>query len=1017
MATWGSGAMSLEDIEQKWRPSTVYISVEAQNDTGAIVSSSGSGFVVSSTGYVLTAGHLIPTIPKGSNRHRKITGSPESRYGMGEELDYIGHDPISDFALLKFKNTAIKRIPVHFGDPGQFIRQGSEMYALGFPLRQEFIATPGRLTGTGGLGGMWITNMALNPGNSGGPVFNEQGEVVGMVSSELPGAEGIKYILPIYRAQSLLNDINIAMRYLPKDTPQSLKNEDPVRGKTSISSADIIETKEKIAVVASTKASKETTVKSRNNSNVRGNIIKDCETCPEMVVILSDEFEMGSSNGDFAERPVHQVHVGTFALAKTEVTQGQWRAVMGSNPSHFSNCGDDCPVENVSWNEAWNYIHKLSAKTDKLYRLPSEAEWEYACRAGGKHELCGSDSVDIVAWYDGNSGMSTHPVGYKRPNAFGLYDMSGNVGEWVGDSWHENYSGAPTDGSAWLDDERYVIRGGSWDDSSKDARATKRGEDFGGGLKHLGFRVALVLEDTVGTLGSVDPRSVVVTEKKALEEAASKLSADAHTIGKIVKDCDICPEMVVIPPGQFEMGSDLGDRPVHDVLVNTFALGKTEVTQGQWRAVMGNNPSHYNLCGDDCPVENVSWIDAQAFIQKLNALTSMQYRLPSEAEWEYACRAGQLHQYCGSDNLDSVAWYYENNGKKTQPVGHKMPNTFGLYDMMGNVAEWMEDSWHDNYNGAPTDGSAWPGNGWKRVVRSGNCLHFVAETICITRDGAEPTLRFQVVGFRVARMLQSSEDGVGGFESNLAVVADKKISEQTTPKLLGDINARVNVFKDCKTCPEMLAIPSGEFLMGSNIETIRAQPTHRVKVDAFALSKTEVTQGQWRRVMGNNPSFYSNCGDSCPVEKVSWNDVQEYLQKLSTKTGKEYRLPSEAEWEYACRAGGQQKYCGSNKVASVAWYIVNSGNKTHSVGHKQANTFGLYDMSGNVAEWMEDSWHANYEGAPTDGSAWQGDGLMRVLRGGSHRDELEVHSVYRFFHEHKGSSMGIGFRVARRLIP
>ncbi|MBK9442785.1 MAG: SUMF1/EgtB/PvdO family nonheme iron enzyme [Comamonadaceae bacterium] len=194
-----------------------------------------------------------------------------------------------------------------------------------------------------------------------------------------------------------------------------------------------------------------------------GQTIKDCADCPEMVLIRSGSFDMGSNNGDSDEKPVHRVSIRSFLMGKTEVTQGQWKAVMGSNPSHFSNCGDDCPVEKVSWNDAQEYVRKLSQQSGKNYRLPSEAEWEYACRAGGNHTYCGSDSVDAVGWYNSNSVSKTHSVAGKQANAFGLYDMSGNVWEWVQDDYQDNYNGAPSDGSAWsTGGSQRVLRGDSW---------------------------------------------------------------------------------------------------------------------------------------------------------------------------------------------------------------------------------------------------------------------------------------------------------------------------------------------------------------------------------------------------------------------------------------------------------------------------------------------------------------------------------------------------------------------------
>lgn len=208
-----------------------------------------------------------------------------------------------------------------------------------------------------------------------------------------------------------------------------------------------------------------------------GKVFKDCADCPEMVILSAGSFDMGSNNGDSDEKPVHTVRIGNpFAMGKTEVTQGQWRSIMGSNPSLFSSCGDDCPVEGVSWDDAKIFIQRLSVKTGKAYRLPSEAEWEYACRAGGTHTYCGGEDIDSVAWYKSNSGNNTHSVATKQANAWGLHDMSGNVWEWVEDCWTKNYNGAPTDGNAWTSGgcDRRVLRGGSWAGKPPFARSANR---------------------------------------------------------------------------------------------------------------------------------------------------------------------------------------------------------------------------------------------------------------------------------------------------------------------------------------------------------------------------------------------------------------------------------------------------------------------------------------------------------------------------------------------------------------
>jgi formylglycine-generating enzyme required for sulfatase activity len=214
-----------------------------------------------------------------------------------------------------------------------------------------------------------------------------------------------------------------------------------------------------------------------------------------MVVISAGIFMMGGSDSN--EKPVHSVNIKAFAMGKTTVTQAQWQSVMGNNPSGFEQCGPSCPVEMVSWNEAQEFVQKLSAKTGKTYRLPSEAEWEFACRAGGNHQSCGSDNVDAVAWYSSNSGGTTHPVAGKQANAFCLYDMSGNVLQWVEDWYLDNYSVAPTDGSAWVSggEQKFrVLRGGSRGDFRARLRpAIRRWDTPDIRSSYYGFRLARTL--------------------------------------------------------------------------------------------------------------------------------------------------------------------------------------------------------------------------------------------------------------------------------------------------------------------------------------------------------------------------------------------------------------------------------------------------------------------------------------------------------------------------------------------
>ena len=233
-----------------------------------------------------------------------------------------------------------------------------------------------------------------------------------------------------------------------------------------------------------------------------GAVFQDCPDCPRMVVIPAGEFMMGSPEAeperDSDEGPQHPVRIPrAFAMARTEVTQAEWRAIMGSSPSRFSSCGDDCPVERVSWNDAREFARRLAEKTGKRYRLPSESEWEYACRAGGTDRFCGGGDAGSVAWLSQNSGGKTQRVAQKRPNAFGLYDMSGNVWEWTEDCWNSSYAGAPSGGAAWLagDCSPRVNCGGGWGNDPRYVRSANRGGDSTGYRgSNGGFRLARTLE-------------------------------------------------------------------------------------------------------------------------------------------------------------------------------------------------------------------------------------------------------------------------------------------------------------------------------------------------------------------------------------------------------------------------------------------------------------------------------------------------------------------------------------------
>ncbi|MDE0100351.1 MAG: formylglycine-generating enzyme family protein [Truepera sp.] len=249
--------------------------------------------------------------------------------------------------------------------------------------------------------------------------------------------------------------------------------------------------------------------------------------------------------------------------------------------------------------------------------------------------------------------------------------------------------------------------------------------------------------------------------------------------------------------------------------------------------------------------------------------------------------------------------------------------------------------------------------------------------------------------------------------AKLAAAESQARFEDRLPELRQRLNA------------QLVRVEGGSFAMGctSLQESCAAdeKPVHSVRIGSFLIGKYEVTQELWEAVMGENPSAFADC-PRCPVETVSWDDVQIFLRRLNTGGSEEsvlggYRLPTEAEWEYAARGGQRSqgyRYAGSDSWAEVAWYYENSDNRTQPVGQKRANELGLFDMSGNVREWVQDCWQGSYVGAPSDGRAWeQGDCSRRVIRGGSwYGKPSYVRSANRLWYATYFRNNNLGFRIA-----
>ena len=488
----------------------------------------------------------------------------------------------------------------------------------------------------------------------------------------------------------------------------------------------------------------------------------------ELVRIPAGEFLMGSETGDSDEKPVHRVRIDeSFYMGRTEVTvrqflafveatgykteaeKGNWSAtyhpagfpIVPGHGHHWRQPGfqqtKDDPAVCISWNDAVAFCKWLSKETGEYCRLPGEAEWEYACRAGG--DAGSAQNLDETGWYRDNAEGRTHPVGLKKPNALGLYDMHGNAWEWCLDVWHGNYRGAPADGSPWLNEDylpmaaiRRVLRGGAW---------CRRDFKLGGTYRYrgtpdfrsdgTGFRIVC----SAMTVKQAPEIGKPAYQRPNKEGLPAPENSGALDLAFSIHGEDF--EFVRISPGQFMMGSerDVEEQPIHRVRINySFDIGRTEVTVRQFRAFIEATGYQTDaekerwawtrsgerdwdpealICwcylpfkqSDDDPASCISWFDAMEFCRWLSGETGMNIRLPSEAEWEYACRAGTDGDFAG--DVDQMAWHRANSGHRTHPVGQKKPNPWGLYDMHGNVWEWCLDMWHSGYEAAPADGSPW----------------------------------------------------------------------------------------------------------------------------------------------------------------------------------------------------------------------------------------------------------------------------------------------------------------------
>ena len=510
----------------------------------------------------------------------------------------------------------------------------------------------------------------------------------------------------------------------------------------------------------------------------------------DLVLIPAGNFVMGSPKTEkdhFCDEDQNDVIIAkSFYLGKYVVTQEQWESVMEKNSSEV--IGGKLPVTNVSWSECQGFIKKLNERTKLSFRLPTEAEWEYACRAESLTAYSIGDNITPNdANFDESQINKPVPVGSYKPNAFGLYDMHGNVLEWCED-WYGEYSKNLVSDIQGIGTKQYrVLRGGSFAcgtggvrSSNRESAPPDRNDAYDWGYWAYGFRlvlevgsdaasnanqncpVDLTAEPQIVEIEDSSPRKKIKNFNGALVEKTKKNRYLFEGIGD-----GLILEMALIPAGNFTMGSPDKEKGRHIsevqhevTITKDFYLGKFEVTQAQWEMVMGNNLTRDEETLATLPVTSVSWYDCQDFIKKLNkkltGKTKGLYRLPTEAEWEYACRAGSLTAYSfGNKITPKNANYSDSKIYGPVKVGSFKANAFGLYDMHGNVFEWCEDRYCDYLINLESlyrqrRESLY---GQRRVLRGGSFGCSASSTRSAFRDGYAPRSQDVFIGFRLARTL------------------------------------------------------------------------------------------------------------------------------------------------------------------------------------------------------------------------------------------------------------------------
>ncbi|MFM7134396.1 MAG: SUMF1/EgtB/PvdO family nonheme iron enzyme, partial [Planctomycetota bacterium] len=769
--------------------------------------------------------------------------------------------------------------------------------------------------------------------------------------------------------------------------------------------------------------------------------VRDNGTNIEMVLIPPGTFDMGCIQGSNNygcypwEQPVHTVTLtNAFYLGRYEVTQAQWTAKMGTNPSFFQGASypdsANRPVENVRWDLITTTSGGFLVGTG--LRLPTEAEWEYACRAGTTTAFHGFTGylngtnddtlVENIAWYSANASTGTRPVGGKAPNGLGLYDMSGNVQEWVSD-WYSSsyYASSPSinpQGPA-TGTERGV-RGGAWVNYTGGVRSSSRSSRTPDTASNLvGFRVArCILENCPPQVTAVTPNAGPIVGGVTITLSGTGLTG---TTGVKIGGVSALSVTVTSPTTVTAMvpAGTVGPKTVELTTPSGTAVVPNGFTYLEQPTIAAVSPSSGPATGGTTiTITGTNLAEATSVKVDFVAATSLTV---VNANTLTAVTAG------GTPGAKSVL--------VTTLGGTAIAEGAFTYVSAPLISAVSPSE------GTVDGGTAITITGTNLLGTTGVMIGGVAATAVQVVNATTVTAVTPPSSTVVTQSLTLTTPYGTGFAGFTYVPWYTVLEQDPNPAIVTSAALRVAIsvtgkpwrVRDNATQIEMVLIPPGSFNMGcseSNTYTCggNESPVHPVTLtSAFYLGRYEVTQAQWQAKMGTNPSYFQSASSQVgvvqvpkrPVEQVSWDAIQSFL--IATRM----RLPTEAEWEYAYRAGTTTAFHGSaaypngtnegTLVHDIAWFVFNAALQTRPVGEKAGNGFGVHDMGGNVSEWVND-WYGStyYASSPTTNPPGPASGTYRVLRGGSWDDNsFFVRSSARNGNTPDLSNHFTGFRVAR----